>query len=519
MARKRSGSLVRRASGWRGSVRETLSDGATRRKWVDLNTPNKGLARRRLAALVARLERGEPLPDLVDEKAVELRVSEFAATYYPTREALKKKHWKDEQRWFKSYIEPHIGGELLGDVEGSDITALLLDAVKRGRPLESVKKIRVECFRLFRAAKTAKHIASNPVYEAETPELDEQGKARVILTDDEFVRYVLHPDGLPANKKLGTVDRELKILAILARTTGGQRTSDLHALDWSTVDRVHFDRILIVRPKTARQKKKRDNEAVYVVPEVARPFLAAWHVEQGRPDKGPVFPVRRGKRFGEGHERKGKASYAERLRRDLLRAGVDRHELHHETDRTLPTDFHSFRRNFATALKRAHVDAREAMRLTAHTSFETHQGYVLDDGPIPAPPDAALPMLPAPIGCGLLPMRVSEIHDPGSGWQDLNLQQPAPKAFHSLDTGGKAGTSATSDGGARPSRSAASATIGCNAATDPIALPLSVGAELRALIRAAMEALPKQAVTSLRLLQDALSVIDATEAASEPKSA
>jgi hypothetical protein len=46
-------------------------------------------------------------------------------------------------------------------------------------------------------------------------------------------------------------------------------------------------------------------------------------------------------------------SYAERLRRELWRAGLRRHELHFETATTLPVDFHSTRRAYATALVRA----------------------------------------------------------------------------------------------------------------------------------------------------------------------
>jgi hypothetical protein len=51
-------------------------------------------------------------------------------------------------------------------------------------------------------------------------------------------------------------------------------------------------------------------------------------------------------------------------------AGVDRHELHHETEWSLPVDFHSCRRVFATALAEAGVEPRMAMRaLTSATSW------------------------------------------------------------------------------------------------------------------------------------------------------
>jgi len=115
-----------------------------------------------------------------------------------------------------------------------------------------------------------------------------------------------------------------------------------------------------------------------------------------------------------GREAKGKVSHAHARRRDLRRAfGLDawddekkkyvqvreptarERQLFDGDDRIRKVDFHSCRRAFATALRRAKVDARDAMRLSAHTSFETHQKYVQDDGPILAPPAAALPLLPA----------------------------------------------------------------------------------------------------------------------------
>lgn len=87
-------------------------------------------------------------------------------------------------------------------------------------------------------------------------------------------------------------------------------------------------------------------------------------------------------------------SYVWETARELTAREV---ELFEGTDRIRPVDFHSNRRAFATGLRHAKVDARDAMRLAAHTSYETHQKYVLETGPIPAPPAAALPKLPVDV--------------------------------------------------------------------------------------------------------------------------
>ncbi len=120
-------------------------------------------------------------------------------------------------------------------------------------------------------------------------------------------------------------------------------------------------------------------------PEVLSPFLRAWWERAGKPESGPVFPVRVGKRAGEA--KRPLNSYAKRLRRELFCAGVvraspievpatkpgqrtdlgkpaegtklapnPRDPLYFETEATLPVDFHSFRRAFASALAEAGVN-------------------------------------------------------------------------------------------------------------------------------------------------------------------
>jgi hypothetical protein len=120
-------------------------------------------------------------------------------------------------------------------------------------------------------------------------------------------------------------------------------------------------------------------------------------------------------------------SYAERLRRELFRAGVfrlppvevpatksgtrtdlgqraegtklapnPRDPLYFETTVSLPVDFHSFRRAFNTALAASGVNVQTAMKLAGHSDPKTHMRYVMDAPAMRAIPDAALPQLPGP---------------------------------------------------------------------------------------------------------------------------
>ena len=90
-------------------------------------------------------------------------------------------------------------------------------------------------------------------------------------------------------------------------------------------------------------------------------------------------------------KKRANMSYADRLRRELTKAGITRHELHHETDTTLPVDFHSTRRAYATALARADVNEQKAMVLTGHTDPKVHRRYY--ESLVAEPPAGALPPL------------------------------------------------------------------------------------------------------------------------------
>ncbi len=178
------------------------------------------------------------------------------------------------------------------------------------------------------------------------------------------------------------------------------RTGDLNQWDWSMIDRVHFEECFIPRAKT------RTPQAL-AIPAALAPFLRAWWERAGKPDSGPVFPARRGKRAGEFRVTRGQ-SFAKRLRRDLFRAGIyrappvevpatgpgmrtdlgtlargtklapsPRDPLYFETATTLPVDFHSFRRAFNTALAEAGVNVQHAMHLASHSDAKVHVRYVM----------------------------------------------------------------------------------------------------------------------------------------------
>lgn len=379
----RTGSLYWTKSGWRARIRVEI-DGETVQKSYDLETKDKAVAKLKLKRLVAL--NAPPAPE---EAKAAVTVAEFADAWLKRREGLNIAAASYERRYIDRVWIPAIGRLPFGAVTKAQIQDVL-DAAARGeiRPKprnehdkperysrQSIAHMRATLVRLFKAAWKDELIAENKAERTEIPDIEEETKARAVLTDGEIGQLLAEPK----------VDSELKLLVLLSRTIGGLRAGDLNALDWTAFS-PGFATCTFVRRKT---RKKRPAAQTLVVPEPVRAFLNVWWGNQGCPQAGPVFPVRRGKRAGEAKKRSN-MSYADRLRRALLVAGVTRHELHHETATTLPVDFHSTRRAYATALARVGVNEQTAKVLTGHSDSKTHQRYVasligeLPEGAVPS---------------------------------------------------------------------------------------------------------------------------------------
>jgi integrase len=376
--RPRKGSLYLTKSGW-GARYWADVDGELVRVTRLLGTHDKRVANRKLARLVA-----EQTPATEDARREET-VSAYAADWLDRREARGVRAVEYERVYFERVWKPAIGHKALSAVTAADIRGVLDDVAtgkllsKRGTRYsrQSIAHMRGTIARVFQSAWKDELVPENRVARVDVPDVDEERKPRTVLTDPEIGALVAHPKA----------DPEIRLLVLLSRTIGGLRAGDLNALDWQAFG-PDFATCTFVRRKTRR---KRPMPQTLEVPSPVRPFIAAWHERQGKPESGPVFPVRRGKRAGK-QKKASNMSYADRLRRELLRAGITRHELHHETPTTLPVDFHSTRRAYATALARIGLNEQTAMVLTGHSDPKVHQRYV-EAASIRALPAAAVPML------------------------------------------------------------------------------------------------------------------------------
>lgn len=382
MARQRTGTLIfKRSAGWCARVWAPSADGAQERRFFQLGTFDKDLAKRKMAKIVAGLASGELVADAREKAGKAETLHEFAEAWLKRREAAKVVMAGDERRHLEAFVLPKFGALTLAQFQSRDADTVLGELVEREYSKETVKKVRATMSRLFGAAWKARIIAENPIARVDMPETAVvDGRERAILTDDEIARFFA----------CATVDTELRVLAVCARILGGMRTSEVIRWSWTSLDREHFAHVSFMRAKAKRGTGGKLQRLA--VPEGLRPILKAWWASQGSPATGPVFPARSGANAG-GFKASRGTSFALRLRRALLAAGVDRHELHHETETTKPADFHSFRRAFASALAEGGANAQKAMHLTGHTDHRTHELYVMSTPGMREIPADAVPQL------------------------------------------------------------------------------------------------------------------------------
>jgi integrase len=386
---------------WVGRIREL--DG-TRSRLYSMCTDNETLAEQRYGRW---LETGEPPKQSGREK-----FKDAAERIVGAMIAAKEKNAKDRRTRLRSFALPLIGDLEVAELEHHHVAGVLDAMVPRGYSSAYVLSMRVDisCIlgQLCREGAVAHNCALGVKLPPHASDNDDD-RLPVQLTDEEILQF---------QKERG-FKRELDVMVLHARQLAGHRTSCLHAEDWSDWDTVHWKTVKVRRPKTddGRRKKERAGRrrgrrayelVIHAIPSVVVAPTQAWWHAQGCPQKGPVFPVRKGPKAG---QRKGdNISYAKALRKAAWEAGLRRPLPGYEeavgddrkkfcalqvaTDDSLPLDFHSLRRAFITACAQAGMSLQDSMDASGHTQETTHHGY---RGPrLLAVPAAAIPGEPLP---------------------------------------------------------------------------------------------------------------------------
>jgi hypothetical protein len=204
-------------------------------------------------------------------------------------------------------------------------------------------------------------------------------------------------------------------------------------------DRAHFAECRILRSKTG------DTQAIELSPIVGSALRMLWE-HAGKPEFGPVFPCRRGPRAGQPKSMRGN-SYARRLRRDLLMAGVVRHAcnrpadakalkpfepccpnfvgdpLYNDTATSLRVDFHSFRRAFASSMAETGQNAQLSKKLAHHSDDKTHMRYVMNTRAMTRIPEAVVPK----VSLRLLTQKTPAVSEAGEGKSKTRMILAPPR--------------------------------------------------------------------------------------------
>jgi hypothetical protein len=410
MARKQSGSKrwsPLKAS-WMGRIRGAQGE---RTPWCDLGTDNESLAEQKLAQWIEtgippRAKARESFALSARRIVAEQRASGFAGA-------------ADRSYRVETYALPRLGHLEIEQIEQHHLNSVLADMVKLGLLVDTVHHMRTDLSKIFKTLVGEGSLRHCVATGMELPDgCEHDARPRKAVSDEHVVQFL---------RRRGTAG-ELEMLVLIARWVGGQRTSDVHAGDWTHVDTVHWKTMRVRRPKTeakpgalpGRKKGRRRASRSFEFTEHDIPSdvvgpLRAWWEAHGRPTSGPIFPARRGKNAGKRKASRG-ISYAKRWRDALWEerivcplpgfesaVGDARREYcayQADTDETRKTDFHTIRSAYITGLARAGVNEQMAMIAAGHGGdSRTHRGYLkVDEIAVPAAalPSLALPALPTP---------------------------------------------------------------------------------------------------------------------------
>ncbi len=408
MARARTGTLLLKPSGkFFAQIHLTLPDGTRTRRAIPLHTTDRTMASRMLGQIVGEVEAGTLL---VEPKSGEgtPTFEVYAEAWLANRRTIGVVMAADEERHIE-LARSHIGTRKLTKVRAADIRAILSACQGRSYSKETIRKVRGTLHRIFQTAWKAEIVTENPVGRVDVPsDASEDLRPRTVLTDSEFIQFMQHGK-----------DVELKMAAVCARLLGGMRSSEIYRWDWSLIDTQHFQTARIPRSKQKRGRVGVTQELF--IPDELRPYLTRWWTLQGSPSHGPVFPAQKGER--KGGNKHVHNTMAKRLRQDLWRAGISRHQclgcernkpcanfandpIYNDLPTSKRVDFHSFRRAFATSLAEGGVNAQTSMRLSAHSDDKVHALYVSNTRAMKTIPQVAIPAgLLATNGCDSISTR------------------------------------------------------------------------------------------------------------------
>lgn len=331
---------------------------------------------------------------------------------------------KDRAMRLRTYAYPKIGMVSVAELGADHVKGVMEAMAELGKSAAYIDKMRADISQVLDLVVGSGVVAVNVAKHLRLPKKATiDTRPRTGLTDEQHVRFHMRHG----------YNHPIAMALMFCRCIAGHRTSDINAADWRHINTVDFSTMQVRRPKTdgevgqkttiGKAKKARAYEWVtHEVDESLRPLIREYWVAQGKPTRGPVFPLLRPGRAGavrlkdgrvvtrgggEAGGKRGKgSSFAKVLRRMVWEAGIYTPDpeqdwdpeapdpskclLQTDTARTRRLTFQEVRMELATALADEGVPTVTQLAVTGHTQLSTVMKHYLKKRTVRVP-KAALP--------------------------------------------------------------------------------------------------------------------------------
>ncbi len=404
VGRPRKGTLIQTRTGYKARLTHDVDGVPVRSQRVDLETKSRAAAR-------VKLKRLETFGVANKEKAVNFETFKEAALRLVGESRIASKDYRMGR--LENHVFPAFGHKPVNEVEPADIRDVLKELADGDYSQDFISKVKVDIGSVTNALFEEGILRENPIARVlRLPAGKVDNREKAVLTDEELTIYLSWEHPQPQHRH---AVRERQTMACISRIFGGVRVGDIRSMQWEHFDTTNGE----FKFGYAARKKTKRPQLLEIHP-VLRPILRDWWEWHQQPATGPMFPVLKGERAGDGS--RGRTNIASAMRRDLMRAlglevlkqtAIERadgkvnpkhfvwvearpmthreRELFQETEFTKPVDFHSFRRAFKQALAEADMDFQRSMALSGSTDVKAHMRYLNNTSKARILPDAAVP--------------------------------------------------------------------------------------------------------------------------------